>query len=201
MSIELAEKLLTFPPEERERRAELLGAFAELVARKPLGELQRARAELERLPSAPTAYRDGPGDATQAALLRAWTKNLVRVFEDRARLARECLPARIVREGLGVSRQRLHQLVKGGRLLAVVTRGRRASLYPSWQFTADGRIVGGLDEVIRAGREAEMDAETLHFFMVEPNDRLGGEAPAVPLARGEVGRVVEVLRSAGLGPF
>ena len=88
MSIELGEKLLTFPPEERERREELLGAFAELVAQKPLDELQRARAELEQLPSAPTAYRDGPGDTTQAALLRAWTKNLVRVFEDRARLAR-----------------------------------------------------------------------------------------------------------------
>ena len=198
MSLALAEKLLAFPPEERQRREELLGEFAALVADKRLADLQRALAELERLPAAaPDAARDHP----RPDLLRAWTKNLVRVFEDRARLLDECIAAPTVRKGLGVSRQRLHQLVREGRLVAILVQERRSSLYPSWQFTAEGRIVAGLDEVIAASREAEMDAETLHFFMVEPHERLGGVAPADLLARGEIAPVVRLLQSAGLGPF
>jgi hypothetical protein len=46
-----------------------------------------------------------------------------------------------------------------------------------------------------------MDPETLHFFMVEPDERLGGVTPADLLAAGEAERVVDLLRSAGLGPF
>lgn len=198
MSLALAGKLLAFPAEERQRREELLGAFAELVADKRLADLQRALGELARLPA---AVPEAAPDRSRPALLRAWTKNLVRVFEDRARLLDECLPAPTVRTGLGVSRQRLHQLVRAGRLVAILVRDRRASLYPSWQFTADGKIVAGLEAVIAAAREAEMDAETLHFFMVEPHERLGGAAPADLLARGEIAPVVQVLRSAGLGPF
>lgn len=198
MSLTMAEKLLAFPPEERQRREELVGEFAALVADKRLADLQRALAELEHLPP---AVPEATLDRSHPALLRAWTKNLVRVFEDRARLLNECIPASTVRQGLGVSRQRLHQLVREGRLVAILVRERRSRLYPSWQFTATGTVAAGLDEVIAAAHEAGMDAETLHFFMVEPHERLGGIAPADLLARGESAPVVLALRSAGLGPF
>jgi hypothetical protein len=135
------------------------------------------------------------------ALLAARARNTINVLEDRARLREESVPARTVAKGLGVSRQRLYQLRTEGRLLAVLPRGRRESLYPAWQFTEEGEIVEGLEQVIQAAREVDIDEETLHFFMVEPNERLEGETPADLLARGEVDRVVEVLNSAGLGPF
>lgn len=117
----------------------------------------------------------------------------------------ECLPASLVQKGLGVSRQRLHQLIKAGRLVAVLTKDRRSSLYPAWQFaaaiTGDGTPLPGLAAVIAAAHAAEMDPETLHFFMVEPDERLGGGTPADLLAAGETDRVVGLIRSAGLGPF
>ncbi len=128
-------------------------------------------------------------------------RNLARVLEDRARLAAECLPAALVQKGLGVSRQRLHQLVKAGRLVAVLTKDWRSSLYPAWQFAADGTPLPGLAAVIAAAHAAEMDAETLHFFMGEPDERLGGGTPADLLAAGEGDRVATLLRSVGLGPF
>jgi hypothetical protein len=195
--------LSAFPPEERVRRLELLNALAELVAEKPLADLQRAWEELAHLPADPAAsMREGNehGEPSQA-LIQARARNLARVMEDRARLTAESLPASLVQKGLGVSRQRLHQLVKAGRLVAVLPQVRRASRYPAWQFTGAGTLAPGLAAVIQAAREAEMDAETLHFFMVEPNERLGGRTPAELLAAGEAERVVGLLHSAGLGPF
>lgn len=195
--------LSAFPPEERARRRELLDAFAEFVAEKPLADLQRAREELAHLPADPAAFT---GETERyasppQALIRARARNLTRVMEDRARLMAECLPATLVQKGLGISRQRLHQLVKAGRLVAALSQDRRASLYPAWQFTGAGTPVPGLAAVIRAAQQAEMDAETLHFFMVEPNERLGGGTPAELLAAGEANRVEDLLHSAGLGPF
>ena len=43
--------------------------------------------------------------------------------------------------------------------------------------------------------------EELHFFMTEPDERLGAEPPVDLLRRGETRRVVALLLSAGLGPF
>jgi hypothetical protein len=40
----------------------------------------------------------------------------------------------------------------------------------------------------------------LHFLMVEPHDRLAGQAPADLLMAGQVVQVVQVVQSAGLGP-
>jgi hypothetical protein len=203
MSAAVEANLSAFPAGERARRRELLDAFARLVAEKPLADLQRARDELSHLPADPAAAirEPGEGEGEHQELVQARARNLARVLEDRARLTAECLPASLVQKGLGVSRQRLHQLVKAGRLVAVLTRDRRSSLYPAWQFAADGTPLPGLAAVIAAAHAAEMDPETLHFTMVEPDERLGGGAPADLLATGEGDRVATLLRSAGLGPF
>ncbi len=203
MSAAVEANLSAFPAEERARRRELLDAFARLVAEKPLADLQRARDELAHLPADPAASGDGgdEGERSPHALVQARARNLARVLEDRARLAAECLSASLVQKGLGVSRQRLHQLVKAGRLVAVLTKDRRSSLYPAWQFAGDGTPLPDLSVVIAAAHAAEMDAETLHFFMVEPDERLGGRTPADLLAAGEGDRVEGLICSAGLGPF
>jgi len=203
MSAAVEANLSAFPAEERARRRELLDAFAHLVAEKPLVDLQRARDALAHLPADPAASSDGKddGERSRHALVQARARNLARVLEDRARLMAECLPASLVQKGLGVSRQRLHQLVKAGRLVAVLTKDRRSSLYPAWQFAGDGTPLPGLATVIAAAHGAEMDPETLHFFMVEPDERLGGRTPADLLAAGDASRIVALLRSLGLGPF
>src|SRR5437016_4939723 len=109
--------LSAFPPEERARRLELLDSFAEFVAEKPLADLQRARDELAHLPADPAASvsEEEGHESSHQVLIQARARNLARVMQDRARLMAECLPASLVQKGLGVSRQRLHQLVKADR--------------------------------------------------------------------------------------
>lgn len=194
-----AERLAGYSPEERARRLELLRAFEGFVAEKPLPALQRAREELDRAPGDAPLPDAGAGDA--AALREARARNLARVLEDRARLAAESVGAAAVGRGLGVSRQRLHQLVRAGRLVAVLPRDRKAGLYPAWQFAGDGTPLLGLPAVLAAAREAEMDPETLHFAMTTPDDRAGGRTLADLLAAGRGDEVARLLRGAGLGPF
>ena len=55
--------------------------------------------------------------------------------------------------------------------------------------------------MISATREAGMGPEELHFFVTEPDERLGGERPVELLRRGEAEKVADLLLSAGLGPF
>src|SRR5215211_3686813 len=100
-----------------------------------------------------------------------------------------------------VGRERLRQMRERGEILGVVRGERRPTLYPRWQFGADGEILEGLPDVISAAKEVGMGPEELHFFMTEPDERLGGERPVEPLRRGEAEKVADLLLSAGLGPF
>jgi hypothetical protein len=202
MSLVLGAELLAFPPGERRQREALAGEFAALVARKPLAELRRLRDELARLPTVlPTGDAGAGDDRARLALLEARARNLARVLEDRARLTAECLPTTTVRAGLGVSRQRLHQLVRDGRLVAVTGGERRALRYPAWQFGGDGRPLPGLARLIAAARAAELDPATLHFLMTEPHDRLAGRTPADALTEGAIDAVVAIVELAGFGTF
>jgi hypothetical protein len=88
-----------------------------------------------------------------------------------------------------------------GKIVGIAGGERRATLYPYWQFSAEGGVLDGVEEIVEAAREAEMDPETLHFFMTEPNDRLGGKEPAELLKEGQADRVAWVLRTSGLGGF
>ena len=196
MSIRAPHRLSAVPNEEREGRQELLDALAELAAEASLPNLRRLKEALEQLPRS-----QGDAPLSGEALLAARARNALRALEDRARIARESITASAVAEGLGVSRQRLHQLRTQGRLVAVIPQRRRGALYPAWQFASNDGLVPGLEKVIRASQEAGMGAETLHFFMTEPNGQLGGRTPADLVARGAVDDVAAVLRSAGLGPF
>ncbi|QIN81008.1 hypothetical protein GBA65_21420 (plasmid) [Rubrobacter marinus] len=194
---ELERRLERYGPEERARRERLIGSLASLVLSDDSGEKMREIEEiLEGFPKVSEEEEPSP-----AALEAARARNLLRVLEDRRRLRSECLRPAEVGSSMGVGRERLRQLREAGRLVGIRQGEKRPTLYPYWQFGGDGGALQGLEEVVRAAREAGMGEETLHFFATEPNGRLGGERPADLLRRGEAGKVAEVLRSSGLGRF
>src|SRR5918998_1244632 len=135
------------------------------------------------------------GVPKEVALEAARMRNLVRVLQDRARLREESFRTGEVEDLLVVGRERLRQMRERGEILGVVRGERRPTLYPRWQFGSDGEILAGLPETISAASEAGMGSEELHFFMTEPDERLGGNPPLDLLRRGEAGRVADLLLS------
>lgn len=201
-------KLERLGPDERRLREGLINGFAQLVAAEDSSErLSEIESALESLP------RVGEGVSREASLEAAKIRNVARVLEDRARLKEECLRSSAVEKALGVGRERLRQMREQGQLVGIAQGERRPTLYPYWQFTGGGDLVEGLEGVVSASREAGMGPEKLHFFMTEPNGRLGGKSPLNILKDGEAGddtnrkdgdgaeRVAFVLRSSGLGSF
>lgn len=198
---EVERKLEKLGPDERRLREGLINGFAELVAAESSSErLLGIESALEALPKVGEA-----GVSREAALEAARMRNVTRVLEDRARLKEECLRSGAVEKALGVGRERLRQMRERGQLVGIAQGERRPTLYPYWQFTGDGVIVEGLQEIIAGSREAGMGPERLHFFMTESNGRLDGERPVDVLKADEdesgLERVLHVLRSSGLGPF
>jgi hypothetical protein len=182
---------------ERRERVALAESLAEIAT-------SGSREQLSALEAALEDVRDEAGYQDVRAkedvhVLRA--QNALRVLVDRARIREECYRTAEVEEMLGVSRERLGQLREDGKLVGIVVEGeRRSTLYPYWQFGEEG-LLEGLEEIVASAREADMDPETLHFFMTEPNDRLGGRTPAELLQEGEAGHVAWILKTSGLGSF
>lgn len=191
----IQKRLDRFPPAERAARERLLTALVDVVLEESLDDLARLEQGFNALPPA-----DQAGEQ-RAWLLGARARNATRALEDRARLERESLPAAEVMRGLGVSRQRLHQLRAAGRLLAIRSAGPHGSRYPAWQFAPDWSVISELVAILAAAHDVDLGSEVLHFFMTEPHERLGDEVPIDLVKRGEIDRVLEVLRSSGFGPF
>ena len=193
----LESKLERLPQEERAPRLELISGLARFVV--SVNSSERLAKLGEALESLPKVGEEGV--TKEAALEAARMRNLVRVLQDRARLKEESFRTGEVEDLLVVGRERLRQMRERGEILGAVRGERRPTLYPRWQFGADGEILAGLPEVISAALEAGMSPEELHFFMTEPDERLGGAPPLELLRRGEAERVADLLLSAGLGPF
>lgn len=206
---EIERKLERLGPDERRLREGLINGFAQLVAAEDSSErLLEIEFALESLPKV-----GEEGVSREASLEAAKMRNVARVLEDRARLKEECLRSGAVEKALGVGRERLRQMREQGRLVGIVQGERRPTLYPYWQFSGEGSLIEGLEQIISASREAGMGSEKLHFFMTEPNGRLGGERPLKIFKDGETSddtdqedeggaeRVARVLRSSGLGSF
>jgi hypothetical protein len=187
---EVERRIAALPERERERRRELLGRAAEAILERPLDDITRHIDEL--------AGNKAPFDLDAAR-----ARNIERQMEDQARLVRESIPAGVVRRGMNVSRQRLHQLASQQRLLAIQLQPGGPSLYPFWQFqgTTPVQPYPELARLLAAAHEIGMDTLALHFFMVEPHERIAGRAPHELLAAGDIERAIELLQSAGLGPF
>jgi hypothetical protein len=193
----LESKLERLPKDERGPRRELISGLAQFVV--SVDSSERLGKLAEALESLPKVGEEGV--PKEVALEAARMRNLVRVLQDRARLREESFRTGEVEDLLVVGRERLRQMRERGEILGVVRGERRPTLYPRWQFGADGEILEGRPDVISAAQEVGMGPEELHFFMTEPDERLGGEPPVDLLRRGETERVVDLLLSAGLGPF
>ncbi len=193
----LESKLERLPRDERTSRLELISGLAQFVV--SLDSSEKLAKLGEALESLPKVGEEGA--PREAALEAARMRNLVRVLRDRARLKEGSFRTGEVEDLLVVGRERLRQMRARGEILGVVRGERRPTLYPRWQFEADGEILAGLPDVISAAREAGMGPEELHFFVTEPDERLGGALPLDLLRRGEAKRVADLLLSAGLGPF
>jgi hypothetical protein len=188
------QRLEALPREEQAPRRELLSRVAEMVIEMPLEQLVSRVAEI--------ADSDETAAATWS-LAEARKRNVERLLVDQAKMVKQTIRGSLVREGMNISRQRLHQLVAEGRLLAIQIQEGGPQLYPFWQFATSLPVqpIAGLAHLLEAARQSGLDEIELHFYMVEPNDRLGGRAPFELLADGELARVIDVLSSSGLGPF
>ena len=144
----LEKKLEKFPEEERRPRQELISGLAEFVVSVDSSErLGRLAEALETMPKV-----GEEGVPREVALEAARMRNLVRVLRDRARLREDSLKAGEVEDLLLVGRERLRHMREHGRILGVVRGERRPTLYPRWQFTSEGEIVQGLEDVNAARR-------------------------------------------------
>jgi hypothetical protein len=95
----------------------------------------------------------------------------------------------------GVTRQAIDKKVKLGELLAVPgPSGRRR--FPTFQFNTDRTLVVGLKEVHKALCFSSPWA--VLNFLVNGNERLGGERPIDFLRKGAVDRVVAAAETGGV---
>jgi hypothetical protein len=104
-----------------------------------------------------------------------------------------------VEKVLRVTRQRVHQLVQQGDILAVPGSGGRAR-YPAVQFAEDaryGRVT--VLEGLKAVRDALGDRNPwlMLNYLVRPDPRLGGRTPLDVLRAGEVAAAVAAARRVG----
>ncbi len=98
-----------------------------------------------------------------------------------------------VQARLNITRQAVAAKAARRRLLRTITADGE-HLYPLWQFDGE-HLVAGLDEMLALFPEAAVDGWTLAAWLRTPDPDLG-EAPFNVLARGELGRVRAVARTA-----
>ena len=94
---------------------------------------------------------------------------------------------------LGITRQGVDKRRRAGRLLAV-TVGRRGYLYPAWQFTSGGVLLG-LEEVLAALRDHDSWMQLI--FVVNPNTAPGGKTPLAELREGDLAGVLRAAPTYG----
>ncbi|MGH3086412.1 MAG: hypothetical protein ACRDSJ_03725 [Rubrobacteraceae bacterium] len=210
MLAEIEKRLEGLGSEERRERASLIERLAELAVGGGREELSRLEAALDALEVYEARREGGEGPEERTARIperpvadvhAARARATLRILMDRIRLREESYGAGEVARVLGVGRERLRRMRNQGSIVGIVERERSPAIYPYWQFSSEGKILEGVEEVVAASREADMDPETLHFFMTEPNDRLGGSEPAELLREGEVERLIRVIESSGLEGF
>lgn len=99
-------------------------------------------------------------------------------------------------EGHGVSRQRLNQWRRAGRLFAIAdVPGVKGFLYPRWQFTDALRPKDWLPAVLAAAAQARLDGLALHGFMTNP-EAGDGRSPLAAAEAGDVETAVALVAAA-----
>ena len=142
-------------------------------------------------------------DALEAPAVEGYVEVSEEEAEARARLRRQALYQRVIRDSfsvaelgrqIGISRQRLKQLRDQDRLFAIEVPFHRGLLYPRWQFApATGKPREEMPRLIEAGREGGLDAIGFHVLMNNPTAG-GGLSPLDLLEGGEEHQVMAILR-------
>jgi hypothetical protein len=131
-------------------------------------------------------------DSSKNAELRSLeVQNQLRRIE----LWQDTLSETLSRADLGVSRQRLDQRRKRGTIVAVRLFPTAAYRYPRWQFDEDFKLRPELPRIIEAAREVDLSDLELHRLMLSESAG-GGRPPVSMLDRGDVDRVVSIIRAA-----
>ena len=96
----------------------------------------------------------------------------------------------------GVSRQRLNQWRRGGRLFAIRdVPGVKGFAYPRWQFSDSLRPKAWLAQILDAAQAARLDGLGLHLLMTNP--RAGnGRSPLELAESGALDTAVQVVAAA-----
>ena len=96
----------------------------------------------------------------------------------------------------GVSRQRLNQWRRAGRLCGIAdVPGVKGFAYPRWQFTDTLRPQDWLPPILHAATEARLDGLALHLFMT--NREAGdGRSPLETAESGDVETAVKLVAAA-----
>ena len=96
----------------------------------------------------------------------------------------------------GVSRQRLNQWRRAGRLFAIAdVPGVKGFVYPHWQFTDALRPKTGSRRVLEAAEAAQLDGLVLHGFMTN-RDAGDGRSPLAAAEAGDVETAVKLVAAA-----
>jgi hypothetical protein len=99
-------------------------------------------------------------------------------------------------EDHGVSRQRLNQWRRAGRLWGIAdVPGVKGYAYPRWQFTDTLRPQPWLPPVLAAAAEARLDGLGLHLFMTNP-EAGDGRSPLEAAEAGDVATTVKLVAAA-----
>ena len=94
----------------------------------------------------------------------------------------------------GVSRQRVDQLVKQGKLLAV-PGPNNARCYPTVQFNDDGCLIKGLADVLE--KLPTRNSWAILCFLIHADPQLGGVSPLDMLRRDQIATAVAAAARMG----
>jgi hypothetical protein len=131
--------------------------------------------------------------ARRALSETARTTNTRRLAEAREEFFAHAYRGEQVRTQLGgVSRQALNQRVRAGRLIALAAAN--TSWFPYWQFTAQGDLVPGLEQLLRVLPASPLAADRL---VRSPIAEERGRSVADLLAAGKLELAVHYAASAG----
>ena len=133
-----------------------------------------------------------PATAAGIAQAEAWGAG----YRDHARLMlrQGSVPLATIQETLGPDTERFHALVEEGRVLVVEIDG--IDFVPCWQFTTEGDVLDGLDELLSC---FPGDRLSLAEWLTQPSAALGGHIPVLLLSWGWRQTVVDHVRKMRTG--
>jgi len=151
----------------------------------------------EESPDLEELIPEDPEEMPDEVLRRLEMENVLRVLRHYREIEERSIPARELRQKLGVSREQMSRLRAQGRLLGILLPFRQSYYYPAWQFDPQsGETFEGLPELVRvAEKEVGMDSLALDAFMTS---RKAGKLPYERFKEGHEGRewVFMALRAA-----